>query len=227
MKKIIVLILVAFTFLGCGNQIEFNTPSFQAQKDGNFWQAVTFSANINSSGVLTIVGSDNFKTITLEVNSTDPDIYDVTETISNGSFKDFDGVLYSTNNFPNANVQLYPAGGMIDLKEVNIEEGFVSGEFYFNAFNSSGLTSVNISKGYFYKVPLVGASVNTEDEDSSCSNATDVVADKLVDFNGASQGDANYVNVCNAYKTALIEQKTACGDPDNSIQTTIDGLSCM
>ena len=227
MKKIIVLILVAFTFFGCGEEIEFNSPSFQGEKDGNLWEAVTFRANINGIGVLTIVGSNNLETITLEVNSTALGLHDVTETISNGSLRDIDDVLYSTNNFPDPSVQLYPATGIIDIKEVNIEGGFVSGEFYFNAFNSSGLTSININKGFFHKVPLVGVAVGTVGIDVPCATASAVVAATLINYNGATPGDANYTAVCNAYKTALTTQKSACGDDDNAIQATIDGLNCM
>ena len=228
MKKIIVLILVAFTFFGCGEDIEFNTPSFQGEKDGNLWEAVTFRANVNGLGVLSIIGTNNFETITLEVNSTAIGPHDVTETISSGSLMDIDDVLYSSNNVPDPSVQLYPAAGVIDLKEVNIEGGYVSGEFYFNAFNSSGLTSVNVNKGFFHKVPLIGvASSGPGSITVPCATASAVVAATLINYNGASPGDPNFTDVCNAYKTALATQKSACGDTDGSIQATIDGLTCM
>ncbi|WP_290698635.1 DUF6252 family protein [Lacinutrix sp.] len=228
MKKIIALILVAFTFLGCGENIEFNTPTFQGNKDGNLWKANSFRANVNGLGVLTIVGSDNFETVTLQVNNTDLIVHDITETASSGSLLDFDGVLFSSNNFPDPSVQVFPASGMIDLLEVNIEEGYVSGEFFFNAFNSSGLSSVNINKGVFHRVPLVGFVVDSGGSvDTACASAESVTAATLVNFNGTPPGDANFSNVCNAYRIALETQKTTCGDPDNSIQTIINGLDCM
>ncbi|AUC82594.1 DUF6252 family protein [Lacinutrix sp. Bg11-31] len=227
MKKIIVLILVTFTFFGCAEDIEFNTPSFQGEKDGNLWEAVTYKANVNSLGELTIVASDNFETITLEVNSLTLGAHDVTEAVSSGSIVDIDEVLYSSNNFPDPSVQLYPAAGVIDLKEVSVEGGYVSGEFYFNAFNSSGLTSVNINKGFFHKVPLVGVAIGSGGIDVPCATASAVVAATLINYNSVSPGDANFVDVCNAYKTALTTQKTACGDDDGSIQASIDGLSCI
>ncbi|WP_034062545.1 DUF6252 family protein [Lacinutrix jangbogonensis] len=226
MKKIIVLILVTFTFFGCGEDLEFNSPSFQGEKDGNLWEARTFSANIDGLGVLTIVGSSNFETITIEVNSTAVGIYDVAETASSGSLVDIDDFLYSSNNIPDPSVQLYPASGIIDLKEVNIERGYVSGEFYFNAFNSSGLTSINVNNGVFFKVPLSGGPLSGG-IDAVCASASAIVAANLINYNAVSPGDANFAVVCNAYKAALTAQKVACGDDDGSLQTTIDGLSCI
>lgn len=227
MKKIIALILVTITFFGCGEDLEFKTPSFQGEKDGNLWEAVSFRANINALGVLTITGSDNFETITLEVDSPSIDVHDIVETISSGALEDIDGVFYSSNNFPDPSVQLYPAAGMIDLKDVNLEEGYVSGEFYFNAFNSSGLTSINVNKGFFHKVPLIGSSVISGGVGAPCTAASSVVSATLINFNAVAPGDANYVDVCNAYKTALINKKATCGDVDGSIQTSIDNLTCL
>jgi len=228
MKKIIVLILVTFTLFSCGEEIEFNTPSFQAEKDGNIWEAVTYRANINSLGVLTITASDNFEIITLEVNSASIGLFDVAETTSSGSLFDINEVLFSSNNFPDPTIQLYPASGVIELLEVDLEKGYVSGEFYFNAFNTSGLSSVNVNKGFFHRVPLIGAEVVDPDVVGvTCAAATAGAAATLINFSALSPGDANYVTTCNAYKTALTTKKLSCGDADNAIQTIIDSLNCM
>ena len=227
MKKIIALILVTITFFGCGEELEFNTPSFQGEKDGNLWEAVTFRANFNNVGVLTIVGSDNFETITLEVNSPALGEHDVTDPVTSASLIDFEGVVYSSNNFPDPSVQVYPASGIIDLKELSIEEGYVSGEFYFNAFNNSGLTSINVNKGFFHRVPLTGFSDTSGTVSAQCQSAITAAAATLINYNAVAPGDSNFVDVCNAYKAALVNQKATCGDSDGSIQTTIDGLSCM
>ena len=45
--------------------IEFNSPSFQAEKDGNLWEAISYFATVDANGVITITGSDNFETVTL------------------------------------------------------------------------------------------------------------------------------------------------------------------
>ncbi|WP_452224956.1 DUF6252 family protein [Lacinutrix chionoecetis] len=228
MKKIIVLVLIVFTFFGCGEELEFNSPAFQGKKDGNLWQAVTYVANIDNTGALTITASDNLETITLHVNSTALGIHDVVETSSSATLLDIDEVLYSTNNVPDPSVQVYPASGVIDLTEVNVEGGYVSGEFYFNAFNSSGLTSINVNEGHFFRVPLLGAIAGgTGPVNIPCSTATATVAATLINFSAASPGDANYVMVCNAYKTALTTQINSCGDPGGTTQSIIDSLTCM
>ncbi|WP_452597715.1 DUF6252 family protein [Pontimicrobium sp. MEBiC01747] len=227
MKKFIVLVLTIFTFLGCGEELEFNTPSFQAKKDGNLWEAITYSANIDASGVLTIVGSDNFETVTLVSNSAALGLHDMVNTSSSGALLDVNSVVWSTNNMPDPSVQIYPADGVIDIKEVDTEGGTVSGEFYFNAFNASGLSSINFNRGFFHKVQLVGTPITGGVSTVSCAQATATVDATFLSFDGTATTDANYETVCNAYKTALQTKITACGDTDGSIQTTIDGLTCM
>lgn len=229
MKKIIVLTFAMFTFFGCSEELEFNTPSFQAKKDGNLWESITFRANIDNAGVLTILASDNLETLTLVVNNTEIGSHDISETISSGSLIDIDGIQFSTNNTPDPSIQLYPADGLIELREVNLEAGYVSGEFSFNAFSASGLTSVNINEGVFFRVPLLSVPIaSSEDPDiPPCDIATATVATTFLNFSAVMVGDSNYLTLCNAYKTALTTQKNSCGDPTGQIQMTIDGLSCI
>lgn len=226
MKKIIVLVLTIFTFFGCGDDVEFNTPAFKANKDGNLWEAVSYSANIDNSGILTIVGSDNFETVTLVSNSVALGNHDVVDTSSFATLLDVNDVFWSTNNTPDESVQLYPADGVINIRELDIEAGLVSGEFYFNAFNNSGLSSVNFKDGFFHDVPLNTVAATPGPVDP-CTTATATVSATFLNFDAVMPGDANYESLCNAYKTALGTQITECGDTDGSIQATIDGLTCM
>lgn len=224
MKKIIVLILTAFTFWGCSDTLQFNTPAFQTKKDGNLWKAVTYNANIDGAGVLTIVASDNLETIILVVNNTVLGVHDVVQTTSSGTLLDIDNVLFSSNNTPNPNIQIYPAGGQINLTDVNTEEAYVSGTFYFNAFTNSGLTAANFNEGNFYKIPLVGAAAATVE---TCTTITATVAVALTAFNLLMIGDSGYEAACNAYKTALETQITLCGDTGGTTQAIIDALTCV
>lgn len=226
MKKIIVLVLTAFTFFGCGDDVEFNTPSFKANKNGNLWEGVTYTASINDTGVLTITASDNFETITLVSNSAAEGEHDILTTSSFATLTDIDDVFWSTNNVPDPSVQLYPASGLINLTKVDIEGGVVSGEFYFNAFNNSGLSSVNFNEGVFFDVPLNSAIVDPDVVDVPCDTAIIVTGATGLNFAGVMPGDANYATLCNAYKTALMTQITSCGDADGSLQVIVDGLDC-
>ena len=45
MKKISLLFLLLTTILSCGDDLEFNTPSFQSYKNEIVWNAEDFRAN--------------------------------------------------------------------------------------------------------------------------------------------------------------------------------------
>ena len=229
MKKIIVLALTVFTFLSCGEELEFNTPSFQAKKDGNLWEAVTYSATIDDSGSLTITGSDNFEIVTLVVNSTALGMHDVVTTSSYATVLDVNEVLWSTNNTPvnptNPDLPSYPADGVITIKEFILDKGIVSGSFHFNAFNSSGLSSVNFNEGFFHNVPILGLEVEVVTGGNlSCPDALIAVVNAATDYSVADPSDTNYPEICQTYKTALLNQINACGDTGGIIQMTIDSL---
>lgn len=57
---------------------------------------------------------------------------------------------------------------------------------------------------------------------NECDNATTAANQAESAFNNAE--DSNYSDLCNAYKSALQEKITACGDADGNIQNIIDGL---
>lgn len=230
MKKLMVLVLAMVTLLSCGDETEFKSPSFEAKKDGNLFVAVTYQAGIVDNGQLVITGTDNYDTVTLVVNSLSPGVYDVEDDNAYATHLDINGMLWSTQNTPDPEVQAYPANGIIDIKEVNLEEAYVSGEFYFNAYNSSGMTTVNFNEGFFFRVPLTGAVVANPDTpttpDTSCQTAE---ADAQVTGQNLAVSDPTdpgYEAVCNAHMQALIAQKNACGDPSGSIQAEIDALDC-
>lgn len=64
------------------------------------------------------------------------------------------------------------------------------------------------------------------DKPDSCVEATQNTADAGAVFIGASSGDANYFELCNAYKTALEYQIELCGDQGGVLQIIIDNLDC-
>ncbi|MBQ0770041.1 MAG: hypothetical protein KBT58_12165 [Bizionia sp.] len=227
MKKLVVLVLSMITLLSCGDDLEFKTPSFEAKKDGNLFEAVTYKANILDNGQLTITGSDNYETVTLVVNSAAPGVYDVETTNALATLLDINGMLWSTENTPDTEVQPYPANGIIDIKEVNLEEAYVSGEFFFNAYNSSGMTSVNFNEGFFHKVPLFGAvTVDPTTPGVTCQAATASAQVTGQNLAVSDPSAAGYTALCNNHKQALITKKNACGDPTGEIQAEIDALDC-
>ena len=70
MKKIISIIALLTIFSSCQNEVQFNNPGFQAQKDGVFWRAIDSKATLSTStGILTITGYTEHETLTLTTNS--------------------------------------------------------------------------------------------------------------------------------------------------------------
>jgi len=64
------------------------------------------------------------------------------------------------------------------------------------------------------------------DDFDTCDAATTAVGIASANFDNATISD--YTELCNAFKTALENQITECGDTDGSLQTTIDDLGdCM
>ncbi|MEZ4793417.1 MAG: DUF6252 family protein [Gelidibacter sp.] len=154
MKKIALLFLTFLTLWGCGDELEFNTPGFQANKNYGLWRATYYNANINADGTLTIVAGNNSEKMTFRLAEISFDTIDLTTTsFSKAEFTDFENVEYSTSNPPDPSVSLYPEIGNIIFKPS--PEGTVSGEFRYIAFTPDGLKSVGFNKGWFSKIPIV------------------------------------------------------------------------
>ena len=63
-----------------------------------------------------------------------------------------DTVQYSTLNIGISDID-YPSDGEIYIREIT-SDSKISGTFTFNAYNSSGESTVNVSQGVFYRLPL-------------------------------------------------------------------------
>ena len=64
-----------------------------------------------------------------------------------------DTILYSTKNDGIESIANFSAG-RIDIDEINYAENYVSGHFYFECYDNSGLHVKTISEGVFYKIPF-------------------------------------------------------------------------
>lgn len=147
---------------GC-EDVEFNTPAIQGQKNGNFWKAETYAADIDFGGfviegkngkerVQLITTNDTRGTFTLGLDSGNVAIY-----------VDAKGMVYSTKNAPDTSVSLYPPSGEIIVEDIDNDDPMgVIGTFWFNAYNDAGTEVVNFNRGVFYKVPLVGGLIQID-----------------------------------------------------------------
>lgn len=65
MKKIISILIVLISISSCQEEVKFNNPSFQAQKDDVFWRAIDSKATLSGTGMLTIQGFTEHEVVTL------------------------------------------------------------------------------------------------------------------------------------------------------------------
>ena len=56
MKNQFLYIIVLFAFVFCQEDVEFNNPSFQDQKDNVFWRAINIKATLAANASLSIEG---------------------------------------------------------------------------------------------------------------------------------------------------------------------------
>lgn len=156
MKKIVSLLVLLVAFASCEEDIKFNNPAVQGLKDDVKWKATTFSAKKTGNSVI-ITASNDVETVELAINAPAPNSvhYLGVDGIQYATYQlKVDGIEenYSTNNDGNGRIVI------MDEKDNNINgtdgKGFISGTFYFNAYNADQSKVVNFQKGVFYKVPL-------------------------------------------------------------------------
>ena len=229
MKKIILLSLVFLTLYGCGDEVRFNTPAFQGDRENELWRAKAFSASISADGFLTITGQNNSQEVILKVPSVSESTFIVgdIETIE-AQYIDGFGTTFSTNNRPDESVSIYPELGEIVIEEIDYTLRTFTGTYRFLAFDTSGLNSVGFTNGIFYRVPLVfgefPATVTSCEDTEMATNAA------LLAYEATFSPDLEFINsdayeaACTAYIDALNDQRTFCGDSDDALQNIIDGL---
>ncbi|MDB9961667.1 DUF6252 family protein [Oceanihabitans sp.] len=227
MKKFLVYIIGALTLFGCEERIEFNNPAFQAKKDGVYWKAQSYVADIDNNNLL-VRGINSSEQVYLLPDNDNRRAYVLGENnISEARFIDENGLVYSTKYTPDPSLQLYPAEGQIiieSFERVNDRNVSVTGTFWFNAFTADGLQKINFNQGHFYRVSIDGG-LNPPPI-LSCDQSVAASAAALETYNATDEMSAEFPAVCNAYKTALMNQIASCGDATNVIQNIIDGLDC-
>jgi hypothetical protein len=150
MKNTFLYIAFLFAFISCENNVTFNNPSFQAQKNNIFWRAIGSKAYFSGNS-FTIDGFTQNETVSLKTSDVKLGTYilgkDVLNTASY-SITDANGaIFYSTG--------LNIGEGQIEITEFDAVNNTVSGTFKFNAVNNTLPSSIlNFKYGNFYKVPI-------------------------------------------------------------------------
>lgn len=220
MKKLALLIVLISILTGCADEVQFNTPGFQGNKNYNLWRATYYSGKVIDNRLI-ITAGNNSEQMSFTLSSASANTYVLTSSsFSMADFTDFEEIEYSTSNPPDPSVSLYPEIGEVIISEST--PNYVSGTFHFIAYTADGLHSVGFNEGDFYRVPLNG--VSSSGSSLTCQDATTNLATALTNFSEVMPGDAQYAARCNAYKTALQEAIAACGDQGGVFQAIIDGL---
>lgn len=159
MRKIFFLALISIAFTACEDVVEPSSV-IQGEVDQSLFRS-NAEAAFNNEGELIIQGS-NIDVVTLKVNSNAVGMYEISPNSGNAATYVRDGSSYITNG-PNT-------GGMIEIEEIN--EQFVTGNFFFEARRNGVGERLNFSKGVFYQVPFNNAEDPEDiDDDEDLMNA--------------------------------------------------------
>ncbi len=160
MKKLFLPIFVLFAFVSCTDEVKFNNPAFEAQKDNVFWRAIDTKAILAVDGSLTIEAYTRNEKVTLKTVSKNPQTYFLGTSNSNTAtyvVTDANGTITFTTGFGIGN-------GQIVIEEYDALNNTVTGSFKFNAenINNNPLAGpiLNFQYGYFYKIPITPTSSN-------------------------------------------------------------------
>jgi len=149
--------LILLTLLAC-TETSNKIPVFEASINGSFnWNAQNFVAIVQNNGIA-ISGSDNASSISLIINNLDVGNFDVYSwTDDYAIFQDT--IQYSTRNDGVGSVA-FLSDGEIDILEIDSLNNTITGNFHFDAYDSSGENTINVSEGVFYKIPMT---ITTQD----------------------------------------------------------------
>lgn len=153
MKKIVAILITMATFYGCSDEVQFNTPALQGNKNYELWRASYYGAVLKENNQLTIKAGDNSEKMTITLSSMEEGAFNLSnKSASSIDFRDADNVLYSTRNITEQENSLSFGNGKVTITK--IEDNTISGDFNFLAFTEDGLNSIGFNDGVIYKVPV-------------------------------------------------------------------------
>ena len=160
MKKQLLYIFLFFAFVSCTDEVKFNNPSFEGQKDNVFWRAIDYKAKLSDDGSLSIEGYTRNEKLVLKTTSTTPQTYPLgTSTSKTATYELLDAsgkITFATG--------IGIGEGEIVIQEYDAVNKTVSGTFKFNAENIYNNPLVgpilNFQHGHFYKIPVTTEFIN-------------------------------------------------------------------
>ena len=153
MKKVALILIAILTLSGCANEVEFNSPALQGNKNYLLWRATYYDAVVAENGRLIIYAGNDYEKMTFTLPSLQEGTYRLSDkSVSKIDFVDVDMIAYSTRNTPDPEGNLYPEIGSVTITK--IEGNTITGDFRFIAFTEDGMNSVGFNDGIIYKVPV-------------------------------------------------------------------------
>ena len=157
MKKQLLYLFAFFAFVSCTDEVKFNNPSFEGQKDNVFWRAIDYKAFLAADGSLSIEGYTRNEKLTLKTPSTTAQTYPL-------GTSDSETATYVLTNSTGTITFATGFGigeGRIVIEEYDAVNKTVTGTFKFNAENiySNPLAGpiLNFQYGHFYKIPVISS----------------------------------------------------------------------
>ena len=154
MKKQFLYIFFLFAFISCQDDVKFNNPAFEGQKDNVFWRAVDSKAMLAANQSLTIEAYTRNEKLTLKTTSADPGTYFLgTSTSIEATY-----VLTAVSGTITFSTGTERGNGEIVITEHDEVNNTITGTFKFKAENvdNNPLAGpvLNFQYGHFYKIPV-------------------------------------------------------------------------
>lgn len=156
MKKFFLFSILALVLVSCGDDVEFNDPSFEAKKDGILWRAVDTKATLAANGSLIIQAYNNKEVVTLTTISVKPQTYPLGTSADNSAtyvFSDANETLTYTSEDEEISKD-----SRIVIEKYDAVNNTVTGSFIFNVKNvdeeSTAPAIINYQYGKFYRIPV-------------------------------------------------------------------------
>lgn len=149
MRKVILVLLIMFSFVSCTDDVTFNDPSFQGIKDGENWRANDARVILNANGTMTIEAYSQFEVVKFVVSSPSKGIRKFGVNTSNVAsyVATYDGITESYTTGVDV------GSGELKITQSPTDTGKLSGTFKFRAVNANG-TESGFTNGVIYNIPV-------------------------------------------------------------------------
>lgn len=149
MRKVILVLLIIFSFVSCTDDVTFNDPSFQGIRNGENWRANDARVILNSNGTMTVEAYSQFEIVTFEVSSAA--VGTRTFGLNASNVASYESTIDGITDTYETGVNI--GNGELKITESPSVSGKLSGTFKFRAVNQNG-DEVGYTDGVIYSIPV-------------------------------------------------------------------------